>query len=391
MPIKIEQITKTGLVVEDYDAKISIAEIKQILSNQRYLKVNSNNNPYSTKYKDKDITLCVKSISYLGIPHLHYKKRIQIPKEWKNILQQENTLLLGVYSYNNEITFCLFDTKKYKNNKLNNSSAHIHTMDIHKAREDGIFNKTDNKGNEITVFTEQNFTKIFDIVLLNKEPALPNEISIFSDFSNTLKLNWNGVECYTEMMNANFNNAYQGEWAGFYLEYKFDEFLKNTIDYQDVCQYKQNKKRDSIDLDLWFIKDKYYGDLKAHNLNQNLLGNDKINIYKAIEKYQKVWYIAFSHKTIKDKDNKGVTTQFWNQKLNNNKGKNKKLDSYLSKMKHSIILDNFAILEINKFNQQYLVDFKQGKNSNGTPRNVKISIKNKDINNDNFAIYRQKL
>ncbi len=49
------------------------------------------------------------------------------------------------------------------------------------------------------------------------------------------------------------------------------------------------------------------------------------------------------------------------------------------------------VLEINQFNRQYLVDFKQGRNSDGKPRNIKISIKKEDIKNDNFAIYRQKL
>jgi hypothetical protein len=58
---------------------------------------------------------------------------------------------LGVYSYKNQNTFCLFDTAKYKNNQLNNSSAHIHTMDLHKARKDGIFEKTDKQGNNIIV------------------------------------------------------------------------------------------------------------------------------------------------------------------------------------------------------------------------------------------------
>ncbi len=60
-------------------------------------------------------------------------------------------------------------------------------------------------------------------------------------------------------------------------------------------------------------------------------------------------------------------------------------------MKNSVQLDNFVVLEINQFNRQYLVDFNQGKNSDGNPRNIKISIKKEDIKNDNFAIYRQKL
>lgn len=197
------------------------------------------------------------------------------------------------------------------------------------------------------------------------------------------------------MIDANFNQAYQSEWTGWYLEHKFEQFLKNNTEYAKYCQYIQNKKNKAIDLDLWFKEKQFYGDLKAHDINQNLLGNDKTNICKAMEKYQKIWYIAFSHNTTKDVAT-GKVTKFWNNAINarvkrTGKGKLKKLDSYLGIMKSSIKLDNFVVLEINQFNQQYLVDFKQGKNSDGTLRNIKISIKEEDKKNDNFAIYRQRL
>ncbi len=394
MTIKIEQITKTGLVVNDFDNKLSIPNICKIFS--KYIKITSTKNPFNATYKNKSIQLCVKNISYLGIPHPHYKKRIQIPESWKKILQNDNTLLLGIYSYKNSITFCLFDTKKYKNNRLNNSSAHIHTMDLYQARKLGIFKKTDNMGNNITVFTKDNFNTVFDEVLFNKTVESNNEINVFQEFSKTLSRDWKGIDCYQEMINAKFNNAYQPEWAGFYLEYKLKHFLNNNPSHQQYCKYLQNKQNDEIDLDLWFSKEEFYGDLKTHTINQNLLGNDKNTVHLAINNYQKIWYIAFAHHTKKDKDFGGITTRFWNQSLNDRykitgKGKIKELNSYLLRMKNSVKLDHFVILEINQFNKQYLSDFNQGRNSNNTDRKVKISIKNKDIQNDNFAIYRQKL
>jgi hypothetical protein len=100
-------------------------------------------------------------------------------------------------------------------------------MDLHKARKDGIFEKTDKQGNNIIVFTEQNFQKVFDMVLLNQQIQLSNELNIFDQFSQTLNLNWLGVNCYDEMVKNNYNNARQSEWAGFYLEYKFEQFLNN--------------------------------------------------------------------------------------------------------------------------------------------------------------------
>lgn len=396
MPIKIEQITKTGLVVSDFDNKLNSLNIRNILDNLPDLEIQSDKNPFIAKYKNKIINLCVKNITYLGIPHPFYKKRIQIPKEWKDILQQENTLLLGVYSYRKTNTFCLFDTYRYRQNQLNNSSAHIYTIDLHKARKMGIFKKTDKRENNITVFTEQNFQKVFNEVLFNQNIFLPNELNIFNDFFKTLQINWMGINCYQEMINANFNNAYQPEWAGFYLEYKFKQFIDANPNYKKYCQYIQDKGKTGIDLDLWFKKEQFYGDLKAHTINKSLLGNDKKTVQNAIQKYQKIWYIAFSHYTKKDKEFNGEVTTFWNSALNKRRkergtGKLKKLDSYLSKMKNSVQLNHFVVLEINQFNKQYLSNFNQGINSNKQAREPKILIKKKDLENDNFAIYRQKL
>lgn len=59
--------------------------------------------------------------------------------------------------------------------------------------------------------------------------------------------------------------------------------------------------------------------------------------------------------------------------------------SYSDRMKNNIEFTDFKILEINKYNQQYLSDFNQGKNSNGLPREQKIKIDKKNINN--FLIY----
>lgn len=396
MPIKIEQITKTGLVVSDFDNKLNKSDIFNILSQQSYLQINSSKTPYIAKYKNKNINLCIKNISYLGMPHLHYKKRIQIPKEWTEVLQQNNTLLLGIYSYDGVKTFCLFDTISYRDNNLNNSSAHIYTMDLHKARKLGIFKKIDKKGNKLIVFTESSFQKVFNEVLFNRNIPLSNELNIFNNFSKTLHTEWRGINCYQEMISADFNHAYQSEWAGFYLEYMFRQFISKNPHYQKYCKYIQDKSGSGIDLDLWFEKEQFYGDLKTHTIGKNLLGNDKESILQAIEQYKKIWYIAFSHYTKKDIECDGIVTKFWNSALNKRhkktgKGKPKKINSYLSKMKNTVKLNQFIILEINKFNVEHLSDFDQGRNSNNQARKVKISIKRKDLENDNFVIYRQRL
>ncbi|VVM22898.1 hypothetical protein BSPWISOXPB_9575 [uncultured Gammaproteobacteria bacterium] len=45
------------------------------------------------------------------------------------------------------------------------------------------------------------------------------------------------------MVKNNYNNARQSEWAGFYLEYKFEQFLNNKPSYKKYCQYIQNKSK----------------------------------------------------------------------------------------------------------------------------------------------------
>ena len=60
--------------------------------------------------------------------------------------------------------------------------------------------------------------------------------------------------------------------------------------------------------------------------------------------------------------------------------------SYSNKMKNSVELTSYLILEINRFNSQYLNIFKQGHNSDGNPRAPKISIKKQNISN--FLIHQ---
>lgn len=385
MPIKIEQITKTGLVVSDYDNKLSVKAMATLLSKHSDLKIISNKNPYQAIYKGKNINLCIANITYLGIPHPHYKKRIQIKKPWADAMQKNNTLILGVYSYGNDFIFCLFNAKTYKNNKANNSAAHLCTMDILKAKELGIYDKTDIRNNEITTFTEDKFIQVFDKFVLKTNLCLSNEIQVFQDFSKTINTHWLGVNCYDEMLRNNCNNVKQNEWAGFYLEYKFDKFLNENPRYKKYCQYMPRKSKEDIDLDLWFKQNKFLGDLKAHTIGGGLLGNDKFNAYEAVRLHGKFWYISFNHTTEKDVNHGAEVMKKWNAiRCKDSMG-------YLNRMKYSVNLKSFYILEVSNINLKYLKAFNQGKNSNGKPRSAKISIKPKDLKNDNFAIYRQNL
>ncbi|HMO78854.1 MAG TPA: hypothetical protein PJ997_01720 [Candidatus Paceibacterota bacterium] len=380
---KVEQIDSDNNVIIDYDEKISAPDIKKILS--KHFNVINDRNPFICFSKNnKKFFLCVKQITYLGNPHNIFKKRIQIPKEWKSFLIKKNTFLIGVYKYKSNIIFVFFDTKKYLKNNLNNSSAHVHTIDLRKAVEHGFFEKIDSRGNKIVAIKEEGIIEFIDNFFSDKKISLPKEIILFDKFSNSIDRHWNGIKCYSEMFNFNYKNAGQAEWPGFYLEFSFENFLNKNPNFKNVCLFVKNKKYGELDFDLNFSNN-YLGDLKAHsNKTCSISGNDKMSFLRALNKYGKFWYIVFYHETKKDSDFKNEVTIFWNKVMNK-----KDLLSYKKRMKHTVILKNMKILEINKGNLKYISDLNQGKNSDGNLRSVKIQIKNNVVNN--FLIFNKNL
>ncbi len=91
---------------------------------------------------------------------------------------------------------------------------------------------------------------------------------------------------------------------------------------------------------------------------------------------QSIYYIVVNHETEKDSDHNYEVTKFWNTVQNK-----KDLMSYSNKMKYEVKIKSYYVLELNKYNKQYIDVFNQGKNSDGSPRNPKISISMKNLNN----------
>ena len=177
------------------------------------------------------------------------------------------------------------------------------------------------------------------------------------------------------MIKSDYNNKFQSEWVGLYLEFLLNNYIFDHHLY-DIMKYLQNKKNEDVDLDLYFSKINSYGDLKTHSdTSSGIIGNDYETIKKLVEQ-GKVYYIVCNHKTNLDKDYSYEVTKFWNSVQQKDD-----LLSYSNKMKHDVELNNYNILEINKFNFKYLDLYNQGKNSNGNSRNPKISISNKNIGN----------
>ncbi len=374
---EVEQITPEGIKL-DFDKKLYRKDIYNLLR-EDLKNVKTTKNPYEVTIKGVNIKLFIKQITYLGHPHPIFKKRIQISKGWQEELKDDKSFLLGLYKYEETIIYAFFDKTNFIKRQTNNSSAHISTFDLLNAQIDGIFVKKDIQGNLIYAIRQD---KILDFLISKVENKQFErlEISLFEKFKNSLNKNYHGIVCYKQMIQQNYHNKFQAEWAGAFLEFKFEEFLEYNPKYKTVCQYQSKKKVGEIDLDLNF-NNQFLGDLKAHsNHSSAILGNDTENIDKALQLYNKIWYVVFNHNTEKDSDFKNEVTIFWNKE----KGK-EDIFSYAKKMKNNISFTDFKILEINAYNIKHLSIFNQGKNSNGKPRPPKIKIKKRDINN--FLIY----
>ena len=380
----VEQIDKNNNVVNDYAEVLSNSEINEIILKYFPNTFEKNGNIYG-RYDKTDFCLYIKNVNYLGNPHPKFKKRIQIPGNFKSLYDENldkniKTLLMGIYKYKDCILFCDFDTSSYVSNNLNNSSAHVFTIDLKNGNETGFFQKCDLRGNNITVFTPERVEDFYKYKFEHTEIECKFEIvNTFDKFFNSISKKWFGIDCYKEMIESEYNNKFQGEWAGFYLEFLLEQYIANHHLY-DIVRYIQNKKEDEIDLDLYFSKINSYGDLKTHSSSSSgVLGNDKATIEKLLEE-GRVYYIVCNHDTKLDKDNNFEVTTFWNQVQ-----QKEDLLSYSNKMKYEVNLKSYYILEINKFNYKYVDIYNQGKNSDGNPRKPKISISSKNI--DNFLIH----
>lgn len=382
--IKVEQINENYQVIEDYGEILSKSEMVEILlksfKNAKY----ENGCIYGEKSGQR-YCIYFKNVSYLGTPHPFFKKRIQIGDNFKDIFRDNEskgikTLLIGVYKYKSIVLFVDFDITRYVTKKSHNSSAHVYTIDLKNGLLFGIFQKEDFNKNIITVFDEANVDKYLLSKIDSSVDLRLDFIAVLDDFYSGIHKRWHGISSYQEMLAARFNHALQPEWPGFYHEFKLDEYI-NSHDVGHAIQYKQNKKKGEIDLDLYFPQCAAYGDLKAHsNDSAGIQGNDWETIMTVIGTTS-VYYVVCNHNTERDRDHNNEVTIFWNTKL----GKPDLL-SYSNKMKNSVELTSYYILEINRFNKQYLDVFHQGHNSDGSTRHPKISIKTKNIGN--FLIHQ---
>ena len=396
---KVEQLNGVGIVV-DFDIKKSRKQILNTFS--KFGEVENASGFLNLSVDGNIFHVLVKNVTYLGHPHPIHKKRIQIPKEWGPYLKLSNTVLCGVYSGIVEDMFVVFANVNFYSHKLNQSSAHVSTNDILQAKLHGAFSKLDKNGNLVQVFTEQffmtylkdcsealsSFNSIQDLFIWQqnyghnvKSPLL----KYCSDFANrVLGQTWYGVLAYNEMVNVRYKNAYQAEWAGFFHEFKFEKYILDRKIDDYISMHGDWVSRFDLDLRLNDCDGTFFGDIKTHSNGVDLLGNDFDFLDKALTESGRIWLLIANHITVKDKEYGGVVLKHWNAlKMVAKKGNP---SSLYSKMKYSVSINEYLVLEINNYNKKYLSEFNQGKQQSGKTRKVKFKISNRDI--DNFVVLR---
>ncbi len=406
MNLKSQQLRSDLSLEIDFDQTLKPSQIKEKLI-EVLGKENCSEEVIANRkvliYKNDDgikQVLLFANISYLGGDGAHpiFKKRMQLQKTFKNVVIEAErktnyfVRFLGVYHYKSNVVFVDFVKNTYMKKKMNSSAAHVYINDLFQAMKNGIFKKIDRNDN---VLYAVKYTKLKDY--LNDNIVVQNKITkIFDMFT---KFNYGfpfgqwleAIKCVEEMRNKSWSQWAQTEWAGWFLEYKFYHFTQenNTESY---CKYIRQKGQHDLDFDLWFNEVSFYGDLKSESLSSGaILGNDKESVLEAINTYDKFWYVVYEHDTIKDKDKNFEASEYINQlKLDIGKwpkGKPYDSHSYGNRLKHSINYTKMYIIEVNRINYgDVLSDFNQGKQPNGDPRNVKVSISKKIL--DNFIIYK---
>lgn len=404
-----EQITLDENLVFAQDQPLSDKLLQECLietlgaHNCKIIKVPTRKWVLEYRNGEKRYHLLVRTCTYLGNPHPKYKKRIQLPlwfNEYTIALKESepdiDVRYVGVYHYSeinhgNNIIFIDFNKETYLAKKGHNSSAHIYTNDLFQGMTYGIFTKEDNFGNTITVVRRDKFQDYLLGMSLQKKTLF----ELFREFNSGFTFGqWlKALDVIKEMHHNEWHQWRQAEWAGWFLEYKFNKFtVENKL--TDRMRYVGSslKKEGDLDFDISFEEENFYGDLKASDIKKvETPGNDKDNLVECIYQFGKFWYVIYEHETIKDSDDTGYEAT---------KGRNlyiRSVDpsydkgemSYHSRMKNRVKFMKMSIIELNRINfKDALIEFHQGHQPDGKPRKPKFNINKKVLDNDNFVVFR---
>lgn len=404
-----EQITLDKSLVVAQDQPLSNKELQSCLINTlgktkcRVLTIPPRK--WALEYTDggKIYHLLVRTCTYLGNPHPIFKKRVQLPlwfNEYTKTIRKKypkiDVRYIGVYHYGDEyhgdnVIFIDFQKETYLAKKGHNSSAHVYINDLFQAMTYGVFSKEDYFGNTISAIRRDKFCNY----LTNKVKETNSLFDLFRKFNCGFTFGkWlKALDVIKEMHKNEWQQWRQTEWAGWFLEYKFNKFtIDNNVTNQMRYVGSSLKREGDLDFDIRFDEEDFYGDLKASDITKKETpGNDQENLIECIYKFDKFWYVIYEHETIKDSDSTGYeATKARNRYIKQiDPSYNKDEMSYHERMKNSVKFMKMSIIELNRVNyREALTDFNQGHQPGGNSRKPKFNINKKVLENDNFVVFR---
>ncbi|MGJ7441041.1 hypothetical protein [Aquipuribacter sp. MA13-6] len=392
--MSVDQIGPNGELIEDADTTLSDARKNQLL-------LDALPGSAVTTYAGErvvrfgDQVILKKQVTHLGKPWPGFKKRIQIPTGWLEVQRQAAvaglvTRFVGIYHYGQVTIFVDFAPSTYVRRKANNSAAHVLTNDLYQAQTSGQFSRVDRNGNRLTSVKAVEFARYLREGYAPRHPR----IGVFQKFNDEfLKMGrLDALVTVQEMFDASWPDTFQGEWPGFYLEYRLDLFIR-AHGLSHLVEYQKIKGKGQFDYDLVFKSNgalDYYGDLKASNVNKHESpGNDADDIARCVRQFGRFWYVIYEHETTHARDNADTATIAWNEwKRSTGFQARKAYDplSYATRFKESVRFLKMSILEINEANFHVVLgDYAQGRQPGGAARALKVMIRKTNI--DNFLIY----
>lgn len=405
----VNDIDKT---IRSYDEKINILSSGK-KKDVDFLWSKNKNQPYELVYTVKDKTIkvhCyVSSVSYLGIPHPKYKKRMQLSlsadKSYlkKVNITEEIVLLLGLYVYDESnpiiVAWDVKDNRKAGKSK----SSHVYVNDILYAMKNGVLQRADKYKNNVYCFKPEYFTEFieynseypnFDISFINYlkiKGYAAKEYLFFDDIFNFISkkktantITWDGKECIKEMKKNDYSKWKETEWQGFYFEY----LMEKLFNYDDFAALEKTKKVLEIPGPKYGKTrfDSFYNipwDFKVHsNRTRKVPANDFESVRKGIEEYGKVGFIIICGDAEIEMDKefsewrnsfKGGLSQYQLKNINMEKKHRKLKASFKPKELLAIVIDENNICRHGEFQKDMI-------NSNDNLRNNKL-----EINLDNIS------
>lgn len=339
--------------------------------------------------------ILTRQITHLGNPWPGFKKRIQIPRYWLEVERQGRAdglgvRFVGIYHYQGVTIFVDFDPSTYVRRKANNSAAHVSTNDLYQAQTLGLFSRVDRNGNRLTSVQFDLLAGYLRGTVREENPRL----DVFHGFN--LEFLTQGrteaLDAVQEMHTAGWPDRFQGEWAGFYLEYRLDEFVRRHR-LTHLVGFQKTKVAGTYDYDLVFRdggRVDYYGDLKASSITKHEApGNDAEDIRRCIAEFGRLWYVIYEHDTWHARLNGDSATVRWNewkQSVGYRARKGYDALSYAGRFKEAVHFRRMMILEVNEANFGVVLgDFHQGQQPGGADRAIKVMINKTNI--DNFLIF----